>query len=165
MTAGHGREGADVGDVVDGDRQDDLLVVDRQADRAQLVARVAGATRGSRAGPRSTSPAGPSSRVASTTAHSSRKTNIFCPKPPPTSRAVTRIDAFGDVEVAGEEVARLVHALARADDVDLVASECPVGDDAARLHRHAQVAVLADGALDDVRGSGEGLVEIGRQRA
>ena len=67
----------------------------------------------------------PSSREASTMAHSSRNTNIFWPKPPPTSRAVTRIVALRDLQVAGEEVAGLVHALARADDVELVPRRVP----------------------------------------
>ncbi len=72
--------------------------------------------------------------------------------------------AVGNLQVAGEEVAGLVHRLAGADDVELVAAGVVRRDDAARLHRHRDVAVLHHVALDDVRGVGERVVEVGGER-
>ena len=120
------------------DRLDDAVVVD--APCAPCRTRCASGRPTSRFSRRSSIhfTGWPSRRDASTTAHSSRNTNIFCPNPPPTSRARDGDAALGDLEVPREEVAGLVHRLRRAHDLELVAPGRPRRDDPARLHGHAR---------------------------
>ena len=65
-----------------------------------------------------------------------------------------------EAEHAGEVVARGMRALARDPDRHLAARRVPVGDRAARLHGDRDVAVLADGLGDDVRGVVERGAEL-----
>jgi hypothetical protein len=65
------------------------------------------------------------------------------------------------VEEPGEEQPYLVHALAGDDHLQTVAPAVPGGDQAPRLHRDRQVAVLLERLGDDVRGGREHLVDIG----
>ena len=160
---GAGRVRADVGDVLDRDRLDDALGVDRHPHVPVLVARVG------------------------------RRDQVLAPILDPLDRAseqprrehdrallpehvhllaepaadVVGGDvhrALGDAEVAGEKVAGLVHRLGRAHDVELLAPRHIGRDDPTRLHRHRDVAVLLDGELHHVCGAGERVVQVAGER-
>ena len=159
MTAGHGGYAPTIGDVLDRDALDHVVVVDGQTHRALLVAGMSG---GHEVLPTvldpldrpAEHPRGEHDRaLLAKHEHllAEAATDVACRDSDRTLR---------DLEVAGEEVAGLVHALARADDVQLLAPRHPGGDDAATLHRHAEVAVLAHRALHHVCRCGERVIEI-----
>ncbi len=88
---------------------------------------------------------------------SSRSGTTFCPKPPPTSRVITRTLVLGDAEQPGGEHPHLVRRLRGRPDGQLAAAPRPLRDQAAGLHRHGAVRLLPDRLADHVRGAVVGV--------
>ena len=68
---------------------------------------------------------------------------------------------LGDAEGASEEAPHAVRSLGRDPHREALGRPVPPRDDAPRLHRHAEVAVLVERLGDHMGGVGEDLVELG----
>ena len=80
------------------------------------------------------------------------------PKEPPTSFAITRTFAFGDVQVAREDVLHHVRRLGGVVHGERMLGGVVVGEDRAALEAHAGVAAEVESVLDHHVGLGECLV-------
>ena len=102
--------------------------------------------------------------AAMTMVISSRPTNDFRPKPPPTSPICTRTLFSGTPVAARERQARFVRVLARVPHVEALVVRLPSCGHHAALHRHHAVAVLHEALRHLVGGAVERLATLVAQR-